>query len=240
MNIETCYSPKLIHEYNLDSKIVIVVDVFRATSCIVAGFAAGVPHIIPVANKEECLTYKEMGYLLAGERNGEAIPGFDLGNSPLAFIKASEKRQPICMTTTNGTKAINFSKAAKTVIIGSFLNLDAITTYIKNKKEDIIILCAGWKGKYSLEDSLFAGALVNDSISLNSTICDASLAAKMMYNTVQSDILSFLQSSSHAKRLAGLNKKDKNNTIAGDIKFCCIENKFDVIPILKKNKLILL
>ena len=204
------------------------------------GGGGGIPHIIPVATKEECMSYREKGYLLAGERNGKKIEGYDLGNSPFDFKKASSLKRPVCMTTTNGTKAIELSNGAKEIVIGSLLNLEAVTEHIKEKKDDVLIFCAGWKGKYSLEDSLFAGALVNNINSSNNTICDASYAAQKMYLSIEPNIHEFLLNSAHAKRLSGLEGEDKNDNIAKDIKFCCSVNKFNIVPILKKDKLVLL
>ena len=236
MTIETCYSPELIPLYNLENKIVVVVDIFRATSSMVAGLSAGVPHIIPVADKEKCLPYKAQNYILAGERNGEKIADFDIGNSPVGFTKIAQKKQPICMSTTNGTKAISLSLSAKEVLIGAFLNLDVIAEYLKNKQQNIVIFCAGWKGKYSLEDTLFAGALTAKITTKNTVLCDASLAAEVLYDAAKSNIYRFLLQSSHAQRLGNL---DNQNDIYEDIQFCCTLNKFDKTVVFQNGRLLL-
>src|SRR6185295_4619519 len=85
--IEVCFSPALINLFDVSESIVVVVDILRATSSICVAFAHGAESVIPLASIEESLAYKEKGYLIAGERNGEMIEGFDMGNSPFSFME---------------------------------------------------------------------------------------------------------------------------------------------------------
>ena len=85
--IDVCPTPELLHLYNLEKKIVVVVDVFRATSCMTTAFAHGVSKIIPVAQIEECRLLQQQGYLAAAERNAVKVDGFDLDNSPFSYMK---------------------------------------------------------------------------------------------------------------------------------------------------------
>jgi 2-phosphosulfolactate phosphatase len=168
---------------------------------------------------------KESGYLIAGERNGEKVEGFDLGNSPFEYMKDEMKNKQVAFTTTNGTQAIAKSTGAKAIIIGSFLNLSAVANYLRSSSNNILILCAGWKGKVNLEDTLYAGALIDllgKDIHLE---CDAPLMAKHLYDTGKSDMLLFLKNSSHVQRLNRLN-------IEKDIAFCLMSDQYDVVPML--------
>ncbi|MEX0883102.1 MAG: 2-phosphosulfolactate phosphatase, partial [Cyclobacteriaceae bacterium] len=227
--LETCISPELIHLYDLKDKTVVIVDIFRASSTMVTALSSGVESIMPVEDLEICRSFKNKGWLIAGERNGKKADGFDLGNSPLSYLNGKYQGCKIAMTTTNGTKAIVPAKAAANeVLIGSFLNLSAAAEYIKSRENDVLILCAGWKGKYNIEDALFAGAL---SLGLNfHHDCDATLAMETLYQTAENNLLSFLKKASHAKRL-------QNHQLEKDIDFCLARDQFDTLVKLYGDQL---
>ncbi|MEM9857283.1 MAG: 2-phosphosulfolactate phosphatase, partial [Bacteroidota bacterium] len=145
--LDVCLSPDLIHLHHLNDKSVVIVDILRATSCMVSGLANGVDHIIPFADLNECRKMKDQGYLIAGERGGEKVEGFDLGNSPFDYMNSQVKGRKVATTTTNGTVAIEKSKGAKNIIIGAFLNITAVADFLRKREESVIIFCAGWKGK---------------------------------------------------------------------------------------------
>src|SRR5690606_3125852 len=112
-----------------------------------------VKSITPFAALEECLSMKSKGYFTSGERDGKKVDGFDLGNSPFEYMDEKLKGQRIAFTTTNGTQAIAKSIGAREIIIGSFLNLTALTNYLNEGQNDILVVCAGWKGRFNLEDT---------------------------------------------------------------------------------------
>ena len=231
--IDVCLSPELIHLYDVRDKTVVVVDILRATSCMVTAFAHGVGSITPVADADECMRMKRKGFVISGERNGQKIPGFDKGNSPFEYMDEAIKGLNIAFTTTNGTQAIAKSKGAKQVLIGSFLNLSAITRYLLMSDHNILIVCAGWKGKINLEDTLFAGALVDKLQKYIEPDCDAPVAAQQLYLNAKNNLLAFLSTSSHVRRLNKLN-------IHKDIEFCLTPDQYPVIPLLKGGQLKLL
>ncbi|MEQ8573117.1 MAG: 2-phosphosulfolactate phosphatase, partial [Fulvivirga sp.] len=101
--VDVCLSPDLIHLYDVSDKVVVVVDILRATSCMTAGLANGVKSITPFENLEQCQAMKHQGYLIAGERNGQKVDGFDLGNSPFDYMDEKVKGKKVAVTTTNGT-----------------------------------------------------------------------------------------------------------------------------------------
>src|SRR5688572_19988934 len=157
--IDVCLSPEMMHLYNVQDRTVVVVDILRATSCMTTAFAYGVSVIAPFSHLEDCLAMKPKGYFTAGERDGKKVDGFDFGNSPFEYMDKTLEGQKIAFTTTNGTLAIAKSDGAKEIVIGSFLNLSAVESHLRKNDHDILVLCAGWKGKVNLEDTLFAGAL---------------------------------------------------------------------------------
>src|ERR1700761_3265973 len=155
-----CLTPALLPLYNVAEYVVVVIDIFRATSSICYGIENGAEAIIPVAQVEECSAYREKGfdYLLAAERNGEVVNGFDFGNSPFSYTKEKVEGKTIVLTTTNGTHALHLSRSAKKVVIGSFLNLIAICNWLKTQQDDVLLVCAGWKNNFNLEDTMFSRA----------------------------------------------------------------------------------
>ncbi|MCX2743371.1 2-phosphosulfolactate phosphatase [Mangrovivirga sp. M17] len=229
--IDVCLSPDLLHLHSIEDKLVVVVDILRATSCMTAGIANGVESITPKASLEECRELKAKGYTIAGERNGEKVEDFDLGNSPFGYMDDELKGKKIAVTTTNGTVAINKSRNAKEVIIGSFLNLSAVAEYCKKSQYNLLVLCAGWKGKVNMEDSLFAGALVEALADTHESACDPPLMTAKMYEAAKDDLLGFVEKSSHVNRL-------KRIGIGKDIEFCLTIDKYSEIPVLKGEKLI--
>lgn len=220
-----------MHLYPVNDRTVVVVDILRATSCMVTALAHGVQSIRPFANLEECRAMKSKNYFTAGERNGEKVEGFDFGNSPFEYMADNLKGEKIAFTTTNGTQAIAKSQGAKEIIIGSFLNLSAVTEYLKKGEDSVLVVCAAWKGKVNLEDTLFAGALVENLKNHVEPDCDAPLAAQHLYNLAKKDMVDFLKDSSHVKRLNRLN-------IHKDIEFCLTPDQYQTIPKLVDGELV--
>lgn len=229
--IDVCISPDLLNLYDIRDKVVVVVDILRATSCMTTAIAHGVKSITPVATLEECKKLQAEGYIAAAERDGKMAQGFDLGNSPFSYMSAQLKGRQIALTTTNGTVAITRSRHAHQVIVGSFLNLSAVIDYLKSQNRNVLISCAGWKGKFNLEDTLYAGALVSGLKDDFESGCDAPIAAESLYDTARSNLFEFLSNSSHVNRLRRLN-------IQKDIDFCLNIDEYKVIPVLKDGQIV--
>ena len=230
--IDVCLSPDMMHLYKVQDHSVVVVDILRATSCMTTAFAYGIKSIAPFAQLQDCLAMKAQGYYTAGERDGKKVEGFDLGNSPFEYQDPKLRGQKIAFTTTNGTQAIVKSLGAKEIIIGSFLNLSAVVNHLKRCPHDVLVVCSGWKGKVNMEDTLFAGALVEKLKENVHPACDAPVAAQHLYNQAKNDMVDFLKESSHVKRLAKLN-------ILKDIRFCLTPDQYGVVPYLKENVLVI-
>jgi 2-phosphosulfolactate phosphatase len=220
----------MMHLYDFRDRTVVIVDILRATSCMVTAFAHGADHILPFANLENCRAMKDHGYITSGERNGEKVQGFDNGNSPFEYMEGIRGKK-IAFTTTNGTEAIDRSRGAREILIGSFLNLSAIANHILKGTNSVLVLCAGWKGKVNLEDTIFAGALVSRIKEAIVPECDAPLAAMHLYGTANRDLIGFLSTASHVQRLKRLD-------ITKDISFCLTADKYDVVPFLDGEKLV--
>ncbi len=229
--IDVCLTPELLHLHNIQNSIVVVVDIFRATSCMTTAFAYGVEGIIPVATINECKALQNQGYLAAAERDGKTPEGFDLDNSPFSYMQANLMGSTVAVTTTNGTLAITKSKDAVKVMVGSFLNLGAMANYLANQQYDVLVLAAGWKGKPNLEDTLFAGALVERLLDKFIVNEDAALMALRLYQEGKNDLMACVANSSHVKRLQRLG-------IQKDIAYCLQHDLYDVLPVLRGNTLV--
>lgn len=232
--IEVCLTPALLHLYDIKKSIVVVIDILRATSSITYGIDNGASAIIPVEHVEDCLNYRDKGYLLAAERNGEVVEGYDFGNSPFSYTPEKVKDKTIVLTTTNGTKAMRMAQArAHQVVVGSFLNLTSLCNWLKAQDKDVLLLCAGWKDKFNLEDTLFAGAVVSylrrDFVHFD----DSCVAAEDMYLLAKDNLRTYLHKSSHSHRLEQLN-------IEEDVKFCLQLDICTAIPVLLENELVAL
>lgn len=217
--------------YDLRGRVVVVVDILRATSSMVTAFAHGIRKIIPVSELDECRAYGRQGYLTAAERDGKMAAGFDLGNSPFSYMGEQIRGRTLAMTTTNGTHAIRLSRAADQVIIGAFLNLSSVAAYLRAQQKNVLVVCAGWKGKFNLEDTLFAGALAQQLLDAFAPENDATLAAAHLYETAKNDWYGFLSQSSHVQRLQKLD-------LAKDIAYCLQPDIYDVVPVLAGDYLL--
>jgi len=234
--VEVCFSPGQYDLYAPDMGIVVVIDVLRATSAMVAAFENGVDRIIPVATIEEAAQYiGRKGYIAAAERNGEVVQGFAYGNSPLAYVGQDLRGQTIVMTTTNGTKAINLAKKARTLVIGSFLNLTALSDWLVKQNDNILLLCSGWKDKFNLEDSVFEGAVMErlSESGKSGVEEDSSIAAKYMYMSARDNFLSILKAAPRRRRIEQLQ-------LLPDVKYCLTPDQSDKIPVLRDGELVLM
>jgi 2-phosphosulfolactate phosphatase len=232
-DLNVCLSPSLIPLFDVENYIVVIIDIFRATSSICYGIENGAEAIIPVAEVEECLAYhKEYpDYLLAAERNGEVVNGFDFGNSPFSYTKEKVSGKTVVLTTTNGTQALHLSRKAKKIIIGSFLNLSAVCDWLKSQNDNILLVCAGWKNNFNLEDTIFAGGVIEQLKADNYRLDDAAIAANDLYQLARHDLPAYLAKTSHSERLKQLG-------IEKDIAFCLQVDITTAIPVLDGERLV--
>ena len=161
------------------------------------------------------------------------VEGFDFGNSPLTFKDGKFKDKSLVLTTTNGTRAVEMAKPASKVIIGAFTNLSAMCDYLEREDKDVLLLCAGWKDRFNLEDTLFAGA-VAEKLAKNlrfNNLSDSTIAAVNMYKGAKDDLYGFLGESSHRKRLSRLNMEE-------DIIYCLTLDQSDIVPVLEGDMIV--
>ena len=233
-NISVCFTADQFHKFSDGTSTVVVVDLLRATTVISTAFMEGIEAIIPVQSLELAMSYQgREGYIVAAERNAKLIEGFSYGNSPFHYINTNVTGKILVLTTTNGTKAIHNAKNHK-VITASYLNIDAISKYLIEDLNDVIILCSGWKGVFNLEDPIFAGSLSKILLDSNkfTSKCDSLFASTELLKNAGDNLFEYLSKSSHRRRLKSLNMEE-------DTRYCLSPPyKSDIIPILEGDRLV--
>lgn len=195
----------------------IVVDVLRATSTIVQALDAGYRRVFCCAEVEEARELRENlnGAVLAGEREAQGIPGFDLGNSPREFVHPLAEQ--VVLTTTNGTRAVVTAAAASdAVLIGSLLNLDAVAAAAVERAADVTVVCAGVEGIFSLDDAYCAGRIVATMGADRTDAAEAALRIARSFTTAE-----------EALRAA---QNPRQEGLDDDLAWCARENVSAVVP----------
>lgn len=238
MRIDVALVPQEIEGKSFENTTVIVIDVLRASTCIVNAITNGCDEIIPTVSVEEAMdisrAYSRDDYLLCGERKNEKIDGFDLGNSPLEFTEERIKGKKLIMTTTNGTKAIRIAKTAPCVIIGGFWNLSACCEAAARLGMNIFIICAGQNGRYAIEDAICAGGFVKRLGALtNGEIeeTDGSRTARHLYETVCDSLAEALAEADHGKDLI-------NAGFEEDVKVAARVDCVGVVPVFRDGHIV--
>jgi 2-phosphosulfolactate phosphatase len=231
--LEVCLSPALLHLYNPEHTITVIIDVFRATSTIAAALHNGASCVIPVAAVDECIAIGAAlpGSITAGERDGRIAPGLQHGNSPLEYPAEFIGGRPLVLTTTNGTRLLHMVRGADTIITGAFLNLTAVCDFLIASGKPVLLGCAAWKDRFNLEDTLFAGAVVSRLAGHFNISCDSARAARTLAQQSRGDYLGYLKDSSHYHRLAGYGLEQ-------DLTYCTTADLHPVVPILEDDKLV--
>lgn len=232
----TSLSPALLSLYDITSSVVVIIDVLRATSTIATVLYNGAKEIIPVDSVNECIRIgRQIEAITAGERDGKVAEGLQYGNSPFEYPESFIGGKTLVLTTTNGTKLLHMAlnNGAHEIITGSFANLDAVCNHLVQKNKPVLLACAAWKDRVNIEDTLFAGAVINKIQQYFSINCDASQMALGLYKEAEEDLYEFMKrkEASHYKRLTsfGLEK---------DIRHCLTSNTANVLPLYTEGKLI--
>lgn len=233
--LHTSLSPALLHLYDLSNSVVVIIDVFRATSTIASALYNGAKCVIPVDSVPKAIEIsRSIDGIAAGERDGKIADGLEHGNSPLEYGRDFIENKTLVLTTTNGTRLLHMAleKGADTIISGSFPNLSAVCDFLAAENKNVVLGCAGWKDRFNLEDTLFAGAIIS-RIKKHFTIhCDSSLMAEAMYAKHKNNLLEFAPKLTHYHRLV------ERFGLIEDIRYCLTNDVANVLPIYKEGKLL--
>ena len=235
MVVDVCFTPVLYPKYHRADSIVVIVDVFRATSTLIAAFENGACSVRPVATMEEAELWKSKGFLVGAERNTRRCAFADFGNSPFDYRPELVNGKDIVFTTTNGTKAIHYAKSAHRIVTGAFVNLQAVADDCIRENRDIVVLCAGWEDKINMEDTLFGGAFV-ELLQLHGfqPAGDAALIALALWQKWKPNLPDYVKQTEHYERM-------KVNGLEEDVPYCLTLNLSKLVPVYskKENKLII-
>lgn len=234
-SLHTSLSPALLHLYDLSNSVVVIIDVFRATSTIASALYNGAKCVIPVDSVPKAIEIsRSIDGIAAGERDGKIADGLAHGNSPLEYGREFIENRTLVLTTTNGTRLLQMAldRGAETIISGSFPNLSAVCDFLTAENKNVVLGCAGWKDRFNLEDTLFAGAVISQ-IKKHFTIhCDSSLMAELMYNKQKGNLTGFAPKLTHYHRLV------ERFGLIEDIRFCLTPDIANVLPLYKDGRLI--
>jgi len=234
--LHTSLSPALLHLYDVSNAVVVIIDVLRATSTIATALYNGARCVIPVDSVPKCIELgRQLHAITAGERDGQIAEGLEYGNSPFEYPPSFIGGQTLVLTTTNGTKLLHMAldKGAGHIVTGSFPNLDAVCSYVLAQRQNVILGCAAWKDRVNIEDTLFAGAVINRVKEHFSINCDSSQMAETMYTNAKNDLYGFMKQkdASHYHRLT-------NYGLEKDIRYCLTPGGANVLPIYEEGKLV--
>ena len=235
MKLDVAFLPREIAGLNLSDTVCIVLDIFRATTCIVTAFSNDCKKIIPVLSIEEAHKLAEQlgPVLLAGERQSIKMDGCDLGNSPFEFSRTKVGDQTVIMTTSNGTAAVKATEKAYCTLIGSFINASAVCQEARRYEKDIVIVCAGTDRIFSLEDALCAGLLVQTLAEIDGiSLTDSATSALLMYREAETKMTEIAGNSRNGRRLRDLNRAD-------EIAYCLQTDIFHIVPHYAEGKIIM-
>lgn len=215
-------------------RVVVVIDVLRATSTIVEALVNGARAVVPVADVDDAVSRAERigrdSVLLCGERGGEPIPGFHLGNSPLEFTRERVEGRSLIMTTTNGTRALLATGGSSACFIGALLNARAVAQRLVERGEDVVLLCAGGAGVFALDDAMCAGRIARYVRELGAELSGNDGLAAALALSRDAPTARSLAKTEGGRRLEAIGRHE-------DIAFCARENRYDVVPVLDEHRI---
>jgi 2-phosphosulfolactate phosphatase len=233
MQIDIQLTPSSPKPHLLSDRIVVVIDVLRATSVMIHALSQGASEIIPVATVEEAFqmakVFQRGAILLGGERESKKIEGFDLGNSPKEYMAEKVRGRKLILTTTNGTKAFHLVSSGREIFAGSFFNIDAVSRRCLDLDKDLLIFPSGDEGDFSLEDTVCGGMLIDVITKAGQkpiSLTDASYTAQVLYKRFETNLLEAFHLSRHGKELM-------KRGFGEDLAYCAQIDMTDIVPQFK-------
>jgi 2-phosphosulfolactate phosphatase len=221
------------------NRVVVVIDVLRASTTIAVALANGARTVIPLESSDAVVTraksFERADVRMAGERKMLPIPGFDFGNSPLEFTREAIEGKTVLMTTSNGTHAITASQGARDVIIGSYVNFSAVATVLRTAlrgNTDIAIVCAGREHQFALEDAGCAGRYVYHVTRRMSNVDmnDAAQACVLLDRKYADNVLKLFDASEHGRALRAAGLGD-------DLAACAEIDSYPILPVYQDRQI---
>lgn len=234
-HVDICFSPALYPFYARPGNLVVLIDVFRATTVICKALYHGAQALIPVSEISEAHSFDRTKYILAGERDGKKLEGFDMGNSPADFENPGIVGKNIVYTTTNGVQAIKQVNDGSEIVFGAYANYSALMYFLTKQKRDILFLCSGWKNKMNIEDPVLAGEMTRELISSGAffTSGDSVSIADALKTKLGGSILyGILECSPRLRK--------KIDILGQDMRFALEKDTCPIIPVFEKGRIVVL
>jgi 2-phosphosulfolactate phosphatase len=233
MQITVYVSSKYFKPGELADKTAVIIDLLRASSTIVTAIQNRCDQIIPAISPNEAVKIKrasEGGVLLGGEIDNKKIQGFDLGNSPLEYSEEQVAEKTVVYTTANGSVAVKRCEEAPEILIGCMLNAQAVAKKVLDLGRDAALVCAGTRGKFSADDVIAAGCIIDRMVRMDESaeMDDLGRVALKMYRSAKEDAISALKGFAQYENLAALGAGD-------DVVFCVKEDLYSVVPVYKEG-----
>ncbi len=226
-NLFVALTPEYLFKIPIKTSLIILIDIFRATTTITAALHAGVPKLLPVSSLEEARKSRGPGILLGGEHKAAKPYDFDFGNSPLEYTPEKIGNKTVVFYTTNGTRVLAMIKEAPQILFGSFWNISAIEKQARKWNGDIALVCAGWRSHVALEDAVYAGALVERLENDFTPYADDPVIAKMLWEQGKNNLRDFLLRGTHWRRL-------KRQGVEQDFDMCLQQDVTEIVPIYQE------
>jgi 2-phosphosulfolactate phosphatase len=237
MKCELFLSPGEVPDYHVKGRRVVLIDVLRACTSLTIALEAGAERVIPAESVEQAkqlLAVLDREYaLLAGEKEGAKLPGFDLGNSPGGFRDPMLAGKTVVFTSSNGAALMARMIGAQEQCLLSFVNMKAVVSYLKSTAEtELMVICAGQEGRFSLEDAVCGGMVCDillaqdPSVELN----DGAVAAALLYQHHRKDLAAMLAGSSHGGFLA-------RSGMAADLAEAAKVDSVPLVPVVRDGRI---
>lgn len=232
MNIDVILVAQDAGSDMVSGKSAVVIDVLRATSTMSTALANGCSAIYAVTSPERAFalarTFAPGSFLIGGERGGLRVEGFDLGNSPREYTRQVVDGKKIIMTTTNGTLAISNCACAAQVFICSLLNAQSVAERVAQEVNDVVIVCSGTEGVFTLEDAYCAGLVAEIVFRINPSahMSDMANACRIIYRAYSASPVELMDLAEHGQKLRRIG-------FGEDIEYCSRLNMLKVVPVLK-------
>jgi 2-phosphosulfolactate phosphatase len=214
---------------------VVVIDVVRASTTIVTALAGGARAVVPVGSPEEARararTWVDGPVLVGGERGGSPPAGFDCGNSPAEYTPERVAGRTVIFTTTNGTRALLAVEGARRVSVGGFVNAAGVARWAAADPADVLLVCAGERGRFCLEDAVCAGLLVAHLEQANGALTDSAQAARALWTRYGGDLPAMLADATWARALVAQGR-------GSDLPLCVALDVHDVVPVALQGALV--
>ncbi|EGK14345.1 2-phosphosulfolactate phosphatase [Kroppenstedtia eburnea] len=222
-----------LHADQLVNRTVVMIDAFRASSCMVTALANGALFIIPAETVSKARELATDGILTGGERFGKSLEGFDLGNSPADYSADRVNNKGIVMTTTNGTRALLKADRASEIRVGCFLNASSCAKAIRDLHRDVVFLCAGTRGSFSLEDGMAAGCILHHLLEVipSAELSDLAHTLRLGYLSCRERLTDILPMSQAGRRLIARGHRR-------DLLDCLQRDRYDIVPRWQQGRII--